>query len=393
MSSPRSLRRLAENSCPQVPASALANIASWPRSKDNVSEQKGSDMTARQVFLRETKHDAIKSAIAFAFVGNEHPAARSWALDRWGQAGTPTFVDKAAESSSVMVDLDGSTTSGLIDRALFGAVREQAVLFRLRGARRTGWNVRSILTGGTVASWVQEGKAIPVNKASFDNVGLEPCKVAGITVATDETLQAVPDIEAQLFGDLTRAVVDVLDRDLLDPANAGSAGVTPPSITNGVAPIVATSDPAVDLAALVAAFGGDLLSSYFVMRPETAVALAATGNFPDLGARGGEAIGLPVLTSRNAPIESVILVDPTGFMVAYDEAIQLEASRQGTLQMDDAPTMSSVPPSPTNVVSLWQANSRALRAIANVAWEEARPGGVAMLQGGGSDWLDIAGLS
>lgn len=352
-------------------------------------------MADRVVSLRETKHDVIKSAIAFAMRGgNEHPAARSWAVERWGEAGAPRFIDKAAESSSIVNDLDSASTTGLIDRELFRAVREQAVLFRLRGTRRTGWKVRSILTSGAVAAWVQEGKAIPVIKANFDNAGMEPCKVAAITVSTEEALSAAPGIEGQLFDDLTRAVVDTLDRDFLDPANSGVSGVTPPSITNGITPVAATSgDPAADLAALVAAFGGDLLSSYLIMQPDVAVSLAVTGKFPDLGVRGGEAIGLPVLTSRMAPIESVILFDPTGFMVAYDEEVLVESSGQGTLQMDDAPTMSSAAPTPTNTVSLWQADSRAFRAVENVAWSEARSGGVAMLISGGSDWLDIAGVS
>jgi HK97 family phage major capsid protein len=112
------------------------------------------------------------------------------------------------------------------------------------------------VTGGTIASWVKEGGAIPIAKATFDNAGLSPNKVAAITVATDAALEAAPGIEGQLFDDLTRAVVDTLDRDLLDPANSGTPGVTPPSITSAITPIPATSDPSDDLAALVAAFGG-----------------------------------------------------------------------------------------------------------------------------------------
>jgi hypothetical protein len=197
-----------------------------------------------------------------------------------------------------------------------------------------------------------------------------------------------------LFDDLTRAVVFTLDRDFLDPANAGVSGVTPPSITHGVTPVIsAGSDPAADLAALVGAFAGDLLSSYFIMQPDVAVALAGTGKFPDLGVRGGEAIGLPVLTSRAAPIESIILADPTGFMAAYDDIIQIEASQHGTLQMDDAPTMSVTAPTATAAVSLWQANCHGFRAIGNVAWAEARPGGVAILESATGTWLDIAGVS
>jgi hypothetical protein len=350
-------------------------------------------MADRVVSLRETKHDVIKSAIAFGMTGSEHPAARGWALDRWGPSGTPTFIDKAAESASIVNDVDSSSTTGLIDRQLFAAVRESAVLFRMRGARRTGWRTRSIVTGGTVAAWVKEGGAIPVHKPTFDNQGLAPCKVATIVVVTEAALESTPGIEAQIFDDMKRAIVDQLDADLLDPSNTGTPGVTPASITSAITPIPATTDPSDDLAALVAAFSGDLLSSYFIMQPDVAVKLAATGNFRDLGARGGEAVGLPVLTSRAAPIESVILVDPSGFLNAYDEEILLETGRKGTLQMDTAPTMDATTPTAVQTVSLWETNCVAFRGIGNVAWAEARTGSVAMLQGGSSDWLDIAGVS
>lgn len=346
------------------------------------------------VSLRETKFDTIKSAIAFGMRGgNEHPAARSWAVERWGEAGAPRFIDKAAESASIVNDMDSTSTTGLIDRELFRSVRESAVLFRLRGARRTGWRVRSIVTGGTVAAWVKEGGAIPVHKPTFDNAGLTPNKVAVITVATEAMLESTPGIEGQLFDDLSRAVVDTLDRDLLDPANGGTPGVTPPSITDGITPIAGTTDPAADLAALVAAFDGDLLSSYFIMPPDVAVRLAATGDFPKLGARGGEVVGLPVLTSRAAPIESVILVDPSAFMVAYDEQILLEVGSKGALEMDTEPSGDSTVPTAAQMVSLWMTNCKAFRAIGHVAWAEARSGGVAMLQGAGTGWLDIEGVS
>ncbi|MCF2514436.1 phage major capsid protein [Sphingomonas sp. G124] len=325
--------------------------------------------------------------------GNTHPAARSWAVERWGETGAPTVITKAAEGSSIVNDLDSTSTSGLLDRELFQSVREGAILFKLRGVRRTGWRVRSILTGGTISTWVREGTPIPVHKATFDNAGLLPHKIGAITVATEASLEAAPGIEAQLFSDLSRAVVDTLDRDFLDPTNSGVVGVTPPSITNGVSAIAATSDPAADLAALVEGFDGDLLGAFLIMPPSVAVKLAATGDFPDLGARGGETIGLPTLVSRSAPMEHVILVDPGGIMAAFDEQILLETGREGTLEMDTEPTNDAVTPTAANLTSLWMANSVGFRAIGHFAWAKARPGGVAMLQGGSSDWLDIAGVS
>lgn len=340
----------------------------------------------RQVMSRDVRLDAVKGMIAFAATGTDSEYARSWAIGRWGAANAPTIIEKADVSAILSEEID-TVATGMIDRQMFAAVREKAVLYRLRGFRRTGFNVRSILTGGTTATWVAPGYPIPVSKPTFDNTGLDPFKICGLAVATLTALQDAPGLEQALFNDLVQAVVDAMDEALLDPTNAGVADGMPGSITNGVTPVTATSDPAADLAALVADFDGDLLSAYFTMTPETAVKLAATGLFRDIGARGGDLLGVPVLTAKTAPADSVALVDPSGVMAAFDEDVLLETGREGSVQMSDAPTNDSVTPTPTNLVSLWQANLAGFRAISRVSWKTARAGSVALLQGGATDWL------
>ena len=70
--------------------------------------------------------------------------------------------------------------------------------------------------------------------------------------------------------DLVQAVVDTLDNSFLDPAHAGVPDVEPVSITSSIAPITATAD----LKALLAAFGGDLETAYFIAQGGIAAALA-----------------------------------------------------------------------------------------------------------------------
>lgn len=340
----------------------------------------------RQVFSRDTRLDPIKGMMAFAATGSDSEYARSWAVSRWGPANAPTVIEKADVSAILYDELD-TVATGMIDRQMFAAVQERAVLYRMRGVRRAGFNVRSIVMGGTTAAWVAPGFPIPVSKPTFDNTGLDPFKVCGLTVATLTALQYSPGLERALFDDLVKAVSDAMDEAFLDPANAGVADGMPGAVTNGIMPLVATSDPAADLAALVAAFEGDLTAAYFTLTPETAVKLAGTGLFRDIGARGGELLGVPVLTAKKAPADSVSLIDPSGIMAAYDEDLLLETGREGSVQMSDTPTNDSTTPTPTTLVSLWQANCVGFRAVSRVSWETARPGSVALLQGGGTDWL------
>src|SRR5690606_11045651 len=126
---------------------------------------------------------------------------------------------------SSLASLD-SIAEGIVDRQIFGTVRERSVLFRLRGLRRTGFRVRTITTSPAIATWVAEGAAAPMLSANIDNVGLARGKVVGMTAATQEALEGTPGIEQLLFNDLAAAYADALDDALLDPANDGS-GVPP----------------------------------------------------------------------------------------------------------------------------------------------------------------------
>lgn len=321
----------------------------------------------KQVLLRDRRHDAIKSALAFSQMGSESPDARSWAVRRWGEAGAPKFVDKAVASPISTDSMDATSISGVVDRELFAAVREKAILFRMRGVRRTGFNIRSIAVRNSVAAWVAEGQPIPVLQPTIDAAGLDVAKVAALSVWTQTALETSPGIEGLIFADLVKALIDGLDLALLDPANAG-AGVEPASLTNGAPAILSTGNLEVDLAALIAAFDGDLGSAYFTTTPDVATALATAPVGRDIGARGGELLGIPALTSPTAPAGQLALVDPSAVQAAWDENFQLETTKQGSVIMDDAPLGGA-----QNLVSLFQLNLVAFRAIAPVAWSAARP--------------------
>ncbi|MFN6935544.1 MAG: phage major capsid protein [Tsuneonella sp.] len=338
---------------------------------------------SRQVTLRDPRFDGVKSAITFGFTSGS-PESRSWAVGRWGEAGPPTVIEKAEVPAIGIAEMDDADTVGLIDRQLFASVRERAALFRLRGFRRAGFRVRTITMGGTTVAWVEEGKAIPVLSPSFDNVGLTPSKLAGISVWTKESLAQVPGIEQLVYDDLARAYAEAVDLALFDVDNDGSGGA-PAAITNGAPATAATGDLANDLAALYSTFTGNLGAAYFASSPETAASLAATELGREVGARGGELAGVPVLTSQGIPPGQLTLVDPTALLVAFDEDLELATSRHGTVEMLDATltgdSIAVVPGTAASTVPLWQANSVSIRAIGRVAWTMGRTGAVSTLTG------------
>lgn len=303
---------------------------------------------------------------------------RSFAVANWGAHQSDRIV------KAVVSALDTTDFGTPEAEEFFSLVREQSVLGRLNGLRRIPFNVRMLsVVGGTSAYWVGQGKWKPLSKPSLDGATLDPMKIATLVVATEEAMRANPATELILLDDMKRAVSESLDEAFLDPDNAGVANEMPPSVTFGLTPVTSTGDPAADIAALVAAFGGDFSAAYFITDPTTATQIAlardAGGSFafPDAGPRGGSILGIPLLVSRGSPRDSsggqLALIDPTG-IAANVEGIRVETSGEASLQMRDDPTDPA-----TTLVSLYQTNSVAWIAEAGANWDVQRAGSVALI--------------
>src|SRR5690606_28750715 len=78
--------------------------------------------------------------------------------------------------------------------------------------------------------------------------------------------------------------------------------------------------------------------------------------FPNMTPAGGSIQGVHVLPSTAVAADSSLLIDPTGLM-GDSETILIDASRHGSLQLDDDPTEGAA-----QHTSLWQTNTVALRA-------------------------------
>lgn len=313
--------------------------------------------------------------------GGSPEQINTFAAARWPAEGFA--IAKAAQSAINSGDI--GTEESI---AFSGVVREKSVVGGLVGTLPTTFSKHMLKrTNGAQGFWVGEALPVPLLKPVLAGSMLTAKKVAAIICTTVEAMRAEsPAVEAGLQQDLETGCIGALDQAFLDPSNGGSDSV-PAAVTSGAPTIAASDDAAADLKALIAAFAGDMASAYLVTDPDTATGLAmvrgANGSFlfPDAGPRGGSILGIPLLVSRFSPRDSsggqLALIDASGIALAM-EGIELSQSENTSLVMADTPT------SPATMVSMFQTNTVALKAVIRANWELQRVGGVAVITG--ADW-------
>lgn len=265
--------------------------------------------------------------------------------------------------------------------------------------RRVPFNISiPTQTSGGQAWWVGQGAAKPVTKFDFGTVTLDFAKVANIAVITDELARfSDPAAEGIVRDQLAAALIERLDIDFVDPAKAAVANVSPASITNGVTPIPSSGDDAdavrEDIKAMFSTYVAANMSpttGVWIMPSVVALCLSLMRNvlghreFPDITMFGGSFEGLPVIVSDHAPAGTVILSNASDIYLADDGQVEIDASREASLEMTDSPVGNSATPQGASMVSLWQTNSIGYRCERFINWKKRRPQAVAML--GGVAW-------
>jgi HK97 family phage major capsid protein len=369
----------------------------------------------------------LDKGIAFARIARvkalaklDGESVREKARDLYGEdSATYGFFAKAAVGAATTSNatwagaLVGDETSAFADFVEF--LRPMTIMgwFGNNGVpslRRVPFRVPLIgQTSGGEGYWVGEGAAKPLTKFDFSRTTLEPLKVANIAVATMETLRdSSPSAEAIIRDQLAAALAARLDTDFINPAKAAVSGVSPASITNGVAPIESSGSDAdavrADIRALFGAFiaaNNAPTSGVWIMPSVTALALSLMVNplgqseFPGINMNGGTLFGLPVIVSQYVPTAydpdgsgtdfvsgaMVALVNANDVYLADEGGVSVDMSQEASLQMDNAPTNNSATPTATTTVSMFQTNSVAFRAERTVNWARRRPSAVAVLTG------------
>lgn len=284
-------------------------------------------------------------------------------------------------------------------------LRPATIIGRIPNLTMVPFHVRmSGQNTGSSAYWVGQGKPVPVSKLGTTEVTLGVAKAAGLVVLTEELVRASqPSAELLVRNDLTKAIAQFLDVQFVDPDFAAVANVSPGSITNGVSPVAPTGTTAAALRADVQTLFGtwiqanlDPTGGVWIMSPTRALAISLMRTeldqpeFPGLTMMGGTFFGLPVIVSNSAnqagsPAsgDMIILVNAPEVLLADDGQVTIDASREASLEMLDNPTNNSVPgTTATSMVSMFQTNSVALKAVRFINWKKRRSTAVAFIQHG-----------
>ncbi len=266
---------------------------------------------------------------------------------------------------------------------------------------RIPFNVRIAgQTSGGNGYWVGEGAPKPLTKFDFNAQTLGFTKVATIAVLTNDLIRfSSPSAERLVRDGLAAAVIERIDLDFVNPSKAAVAGVSPASITNGIAAIPATGtgtadDVRADIRKLLAPFiaaNNPPRQAVYIMDSTTALAVSLMQNplgqseFPGLTMNGGTLMGVPVIVSdyitRNSNGGMVILANASDIWLADDGQVTVDASGEASLQMDDSPTNNSATGTEAQVVSMFQTDSTAFRAERYINWARRRTSAVAYLTG------------
>lgn len=277
-----------------------------------------------------------------------------------------------------------------VGRTWVDLLSRRTILGRL-DAVRVGFNVRTLVeTSSTAAGFVAAGSAIPVGSLSLSaSAQLEVLKLAIITVFSNESLEVwSPATRDNLNDRLTLAVARGMDAALVDPDSAAIAGERPASLFSGISPTGLMTNSAASALATVESLlralvddGGDLTRALIVAHPRTLLAMSMMHDggggptFPALTAIGGSIGGVPVASSvacvrSGSPTEKIIgVIDGARVAVADDGGVLIDASRIAAVQMDSAPSGDSLTPTATNLTSVMQVDSTAIRVRRFVNWQ------------------------
>lgn len=341
---------------------------------------------------------------AIAMARGNLPGALAIAENNKGWMETSPVV---AEVLKAAVAGGDTTTSGWASQVVYNQnlvaefielLRPATIIGRLPGLTRVPFNVR--MGGqdqGSTAYWVGQGKPAPVSKLNFMEVTLGIAKAAGLIVMTEELVRSSePSAEMLVRNDLVKAIAQFLDVKFIDPNQAAVTNVSPASITNGVTPLTPTGTTSATLRADVQTLfqtfidaNQDVSGATWIMSPGRALSISLMLNalgqpvFPTMSINGGSFMGLPVVTSNSAHLsvspgsgDMIILANTPEILMADDGQTTVDASREASIEMSDAPGQSAAAGTGASMVSMFQTSSVAIRAVRFINWKKRRSNAV-----------------
>lgn len=327
--------------------------------------------------FNEKKDPAIFASLLLACDGSRAQAAAMFpSIAKNLQS---SFVKSAVENTGAELAVAGYSVGAFFD----GLKADSFFSGMYPAMRRAKMGTRTVLNADAVIGSVKEpGQNFPVSKMNLLPNTSTP-RTAGAIVAVSDKIarevsaQTVDAIDAMLRSAIGLAV----DKTFIDEA-VDSA--TPTFLSTGAA----TLDILADIKNLFDEVNVEGAGKMFWVANRGIANLLATRDangapaFQGLMPTGvSEFFGLPFWVSDQAPVNSLMLFDAASFAADYDPKIVIDVATQGALQMSDSPTEGEA-----EMVSLYQTNTRALRARMTFAFSKLRDSGVAVL-------TDIGGAS
>ncbi len=315
---------------------------------------------------------------------------------RWRDS-LPTLCLKSAAAAGTTT----ATTWALPLRAQYQTMvsefleylRPLSIIGRMAGLRRVPLGVRAVVQSqGATVGWVGQGVPAKASELAYTESTLGLAKISGVVVISQELARSTSGDAVQMIRqELADAISQYQDAAFVDLNAIAVANVSPAAITSGLTAVQSTgataatilADAKAAIAKLTTA-GIALRSPYWIMRPSTAAYIGTLTDtagsliHQNIGPMGGTWLNIPVITSASVPSMGtggtiIALVDANEIWYA-DGGVELDASSEAALQMDDAPSSSA-----SQMRSLFAENNVGIKALRYTNWSVRRSGAVAII--------------
>jgi hypothetical protein len=278
-------------------------------------------------------------------------------------------------SASALSPIVPSFLASLIPLSAGAALLQEGVVLRWDGA---GAITLPTITG-IAADWISEGAPINIKAATTaPGARLDPYKLAVIVTLSGEMIRS-SHAEEIVTDTLTKSVGPALDLALFSNT-AGTPGLKPPGILNGIAPLAAStatpkSDAMVDdlstLGAAVSAYAGNGQIA-FVASPKQAIAIGLQA----------ENFDYPLFTSNALPAGTVIAIATPALASVVEAMPRIDSNEVALVHEESAaqPIVTAAGTLATPVRSLYQTDSVGLRLRLPISWTVRAPGAIAWMQ-------------
>jgi HK97 family phage major capsid protein len=305
--------------------------------------------------------------------------------------GAPPAAVRILKTSIPSAVTTSSTWAGAISgdyatavAAFIDSMKNSSAFFAILAAggfTRIPFNLRvGLVTLGATGYLVGAGKPVPLSRLALANNVLTPDTIGAMLVTSDEVINDVSAAGMDLFNSELKAAVGV-EADVLFVSALGETGVEDLS---------GSTDPGTARVAFYNALSvvAPTQSSrcFWVAARDTIWTLAAVATaddaaaFPTVGITGGTLLGIPLLVSDAVASGKMYLLDGARIAANADE-VALGATGAGAFEMSDVPTNNSAIPTATSLVSMFQTNSVALKAIVRMACEVVDTDAVCVISG------------